>query len=198
MTTRQAQDLLHYLGYNLTPDGVDGPETRAAIKAFQEDYGFQDAAVNGEINPATEMALKDSVAYDKFKPPDVSEPDTGTFWAEIPNFTRDEFKCKCGGRYCNGFPAEPKEAMVRLAQAARTHFGRPATVVSGLRCPQWNAIQGGVDNSQHMYGEACDIYISGVPQQTVLEWFLAQSGVRYAYAIDGSSNVHFDIPKGER
>jgi hypothetical protein len=123
--------------------------------------------------------------------------DTGTFWDEIEYFTRDEFKCKCGGKYCNGFPHEPQEGMVRLADGARRHFGKPAIVISGLRDPVHNRNEGGVDSSQHIYGEACDIQIPGVSADTLLNWFQSQPGVRYAYAIN-ATNVHFDIPKGDR
>ena len=130
-----------------------------------------------------------------------TEPDkdeTGTFWDEIEYFTRDEFKCKCGGKYCNGYPAEPDERMVRIADQLRKNLGVPITIVSGLRDRTWNAIQGGVDNSQHMYGEAADIYARGVSQSRVEAELDKIGGVRYHYAIKGSNNVHFDVPKGNR
>ena len=76
---------------------------------------------------------------------------------EIEFFDREEFRCKCGGRYCNGFPAEPHEATVRFANAIRRHLGEPVPVNSGLRCPTWNQIQGGVYNSNHMTGGAVDL-----------------------------------------
>jgi hypothetical protein len=55
-----------------------------------------------------------------------------------------------------------------------------------------------VYNSQHKYGEAADVYVHNTPQKTVLDWFLSQKDVRYAYAIEGASSVHFDIQKGAR
>lgn len=185
--------------YTGTVDGISGPLTQAAILAFQNDYGGLTAS--GEADETTDKAMRHAICYGMPERADAvaseEETATGTFWDEIEFFTRDEFKCKCGGRYCNGFPHEPKEAMVRLADGARRHFGKPATVISGLRDPQHNANEGGVDNSQHIYGEACDIQISGVSANTLLAWFQSQPGVRYAYAINGT-NVHFDIPKGER
>jgi hypothetical protein len=123
---------------------------------------------------------------------------TGTFWDEIEFFDREEFKCKCGGKYCNGFPAEPQEQLVRIANQLRENLGVPVSVVSGLRCQRWNSIQGGVANSQHQYGEAVDIYAKGKPQAQVERELDRIGGVRYHYAIAGSSNVHFDIPKGAR
>lgn len=206
MTTKQIQLLLAHLGYEVTPDGIPGPQTREVVRKFQSEYS--DLTMDGVAGPSTEDAIVQAVVSGWQRPagtqtnakPDTDVKDsltTGSFWDDIPNFTREEFKCKCGGQYCNGFPAEPQEAMVRIAQAARDYFGRPATVVSGLRCERWNAIQGGVENSQHRYGEACDLAVSGVSADALLAFLQNYPGVRYAYKIN-ATNVHFDIPKGAR
>lgn len=207
MTDKQRQHLLAYLGYyNGTADGEWGPMSQSACTAFQKAFGG--IGVDGIGGPETDQALKHAVAYglpsrEDTKPEqpakDNNVPNTGTFWDEVyPIFTRDEFKCKCGGKYCNGFPAEPKEQLVRIAYQLRKNLGVPVTVVSGLRCKTWNAIQGGVSNSQHMYGEAVDIYARGKTQAQVERELDRIGGVRYHYAISGSQNVHFDIPKGAR
>jgi hypothetical protein len=205
MTNRQRQHLLAYLGYYVG-DITDNwtAECRVACKAFQSD--FQGIAVDGFGGPETDKALRHAVAYDLFqvanavdvgKDKDVPSK-TGTFWDEIEFFTREEFRCKCGGKYCNGHPAEPDERMVRIADQLRKNLGVPITIISGLRCKAWNAIQGGVSNSQHMYGEAADIYAKGVPQSRVEAELDKIGGVRYHYPIKGSNNVHFDVPKGSR
>lgn len=202
MTTRQRQHLLAYLGYYVGAiDGIWGAGSKASCRAFQED--FNGIEVTGLGSSETDKALRHAVAYDMFRVAEAADvtgnadSDDGTFWAEIKHFKREEFRCKCGGRYCNGYPHEPQEAMVRLADGAREHFGKPANIISGLRCEQHNANEGGVINSQHIYGEACDIQIPGVSAADLLAWFKNQPGVRYAYAINGT-NVHFDIPKGAR
>ena len=198
MTIRQRQHLLAYLGYYVgTVDGDWGSGSRAACTAFQQDFGG--IVVDGHGGTETDKALKHAVAYDLFKV-DISNEDTttGSFWDDIQYFKRDEFRCKCGGKYCNGFPAEPKEQLVRIADQLRKNLGVPITIVSGLRCPTWNQIQGGVADSQHQYGEAADIYCSGISQLRVEAELDKIGGVRYHYAIKGSSNVHFDVPKGNR
>jgi hypothetical protein len=157
--------------YNGPLDGLWGAESQKAADRFLRDFTGENAAVPEE---------------------------EGTFWDEIRYFKREEFRCKCGGQYCGGFPAEPREAMVRIADQLRKNLGVPITVVSGLRCPTWNTLQGGVENSQHMYGEAADIYAAGCSQAQVEAELDRIGGVRYHYPIDGSSNVHFDIPKGDR
>lgn len=209
MTIRQRQHLLAYLGYyEGTVDGEWGPLSKSACTAFQEAFGG--IAVDGYGGTETDKALRHAVAYDMFEPEteeDSNEKDSvttedssavGTFWDEIEFFTREEFKCKCGGKYCNGYPAEPDERMVRIAEQLRKNLGVPITIVSGLRCKTWNAIQNGHAQSQHMYGEAADIYASGVSQSRVEAELDKIGGVRYHYAITGSNNVHFDVPKGNR
>lgn len=161
--------------YNGPLDGLWGPESQKAADRFLKDFTGESST---DISGGKE------------------EPET--FWDEIQYFTREEFRCQCGGKYCNGFPAEPKEQLVRIADQLRKNLGVPITVVSGLRCPTWNIIQGGVENSQHMYGEAADIYAAGCTQAQVEAELDRIGGVRYHYPIAGSSNVHFDIPKGDR
>lgn len=200
MTIKQVQCLLTYLGYDPGAiDGVNGKNTMAAVKKFQAQEGLDPDGVPGG---KTWAALLDAVAqgrgYDPGKATTGGETaKTGTFWDDIEFFTREEFRCKCGGKYCNGFPAEMQEAVVKIADAARAHFGKPAHVISGLRCKQWNAHEGGVANSQHMYGEAIDLRIDGVSAETLRQFVATQPGHRYSYCIN-STNVHFDIPKGKR
>ena len=196
MTVKQKQYLLAYLGYYVGDiDGGWGTLSKTAMEAFKADFkGFDTPNIPDD---APEKALKHAVAYDLFKTEPVKD-ETGTFWDEIEYFDRSEFKCKCGGKYCKGYPHEPDERMVRIADQLRKNLGVPITIVSGLRCKTWNAIQNGHAQSQHMYGEAADIYAKGVSQSRVEAELDKIGGVRYHYAIKGSSNVHFDVPKGNR
>lgn len=163
MTNTQRQHLLAYLGYyKLAVDGDWGSGSREACRAFQRD---RELTVDGYGGPETDKALRYAVGNDLMKPEPVedevvvskNETTTGTFWDEIEFFDREELRCKCGGKYCNGFPAEPHEATVRFADAIRKRIGKPIPVNSGLRCPTWNQIQGGVYNSNHMDGRAIDL-----------------------------------------
>ena len=159
MTDKQRQHLLAYLGYyKMNVDGDWGSGSREACKAFQRD---RDLTADGYGGPETDKQLRYAVYNDLEKPEpideDINVPTTGTFWDEIEFFDREEFRCKCGGKYCNGFPAEPHEATVRFADAIRRRVGKPIPVNSGLRCPTWNQIQGGVYNSNHMCGGAVDL-----------------------------------------
>lgn len=160
MTTKQRQHLLAYLGYYVgNIDGDWAALSREACRRFQQDFGG--IAVDGFGGPETDKALKHAVAIGFLLREPVAEdnnvPTTGTFWDEVEFFDREEFRCQCGGKYCNGFPNEPHEATVRFADAIRRRVGKPIRVNSGLRCPTWNSIQGGVANSNHMTGGAVDL-----------------------------------------
>lgn len=196
MTAKQAQHLLAYHGYyGMTVDGIWGPGSDQALRKFQREYGIEE---NGKLDEVTEKALTHSIPYGM---PQFEADESGSFWDEIEYFTRDEFKCKCGtyhAPYCDGFPAEPREDLVRILEDVRINFGVPVTIVSGLRCPQHNQDSDGVANSQHMYGEAADIHVRGVAPSAVEAFLDRRGGVRYHYTIGISGNVHVDVPMGKR
>ena len=195
MTLLQIQCLLQYLGYyTITVDSIWGPGTKQATKDFQAAEGLEDDGIPGKL---TQAALLDAVANGRFKQ-DNAQPDseeTGTealWWNDIKYFTREEFRCKCGGKYCNGFPAEPQEGMVRAIDNVREHFGKAFTPNSGVRCPTHNANVGGVSNSRHLYGKAVDFHVPGKTAAQVLAYLATLPGLGYCYAID-ADNVHMDI-----
>ena len=149
MTVKQKQCLLAFLGYYVgNIDGIWGSLSKTATKAFQQEYGLE---ATGSFDSDTEKAILGAVAKSEIKPP------TTDSWDDIEFFTKKEFRCKCGGQYCGGYPAEIDLTMVRYADEIRRRIGKPIGVNSGLRCSQWNAIQGGVSNSQHLYGTAVDL-----------------------------------------
>mgnify|MGYP003304469701 CR=1 FL=1 len=81
-------------------------------------------------------------------------------------------------------PAEPNEALVRLADRVREHFGAPVIVSSGVRCITHNALVGGAVASRHMAGKAMDFCVKGKSASEVLAFVQSQKDVRYAYAIE--------------
>lgn len=154
MTVKQAQCLLLYLGYSPGwPDGVVGPKTCGAISVFQSNYGLP---ATGQLDETTRKMLVGAVARTAAK---VDKPtgSTGSLWDSIKHFRRDEFACKCAGKYCDGYPVEIDMNMVKIADQIREKIGKPITVNSGLRCKTHNANVGGVSNSQHLLGTACDL-----------------------------------------
>ena len=185
MTVKQIQHLLAYLGYyTASVDGIWGNQSSAAASRFQQDYGLP---VDGIAGEETQKALKQAVSDGM--PEKQEETD---FWSGIRYWKREEFRCRCGGQYCNGFPAEPSETLVQLVDDLRQRAGRPAHASSGLRCSIWNAIQGGVANSRHLTGKALDFSVEGMSGNQLLSLAQSDPRTRYAYIIDGGW-VHVDV-----
>lgn len=123
---------------------------------------------------------------------------TKTFWDDYKNFSRLEFRCRCGGKYCDGYPAEPKEKLVRMLQKIRDHYEKPVNMSSGLRCETWNRLHGGVGTSRHQLGQAADIWIAGVTPADLCAWVRSNCPeCAYTYVItkDGKpvGTVHVDV-----
>ena len=73
------------------------------------------------------------------------------------HFTKEEFSCKCG---CGQCIVEPE--LVDKLEMIRTVIGKPVIVHCVNRCPEHNADIGGVKNSEHTKGRACDFHIRGM------------------------------------
>lgn len=112
------------------------------------------------------------------------------FWKDIRYFRREEFRCPCGR--CGGFPAEPKEKLVRLEDRVRAHFGAPVINSSGVRCAAHNAAVGGVANSRHLTGGAVDFCVLGIRADETLNYVKQQPETAYCYKIDHNF-IHMDV-----
>lgn len=60
--------------------------------------------------------------------------------------------------------------LVEVLQKIRDHFGKPVCINSAYRTPAKNDKVGGAKYSQHLYGLAADISISGVSPKAVAEF----------------------------
>ena len=157
MTLKQKQALLAYLGYYDSPlDGLWGEKSQRATIDFQRYYMAQED-VDGIFGAATEKRILEVIATGE-EPKESVQIDTAPdWWKDIRYFTRAEFKCKCGGKFCDGYPAEIDMSMVKIADEIRARIGKPISINSGLRCKTHNANVGGVSNSQHLLGKAADL-----------------------------------------
>lgn len=81
------------------------------------------------------------------------------------NFHRGEFACKCG---C-GFDTVDAE-LVKVLQDVRDAFGKGVRINSGCRCPEYNKLIGGSENSQHKLGRAADIAVNDTPPSAVYNY----------------------------
>lgn len=196
MTVERKQLILAWYGL-IEPkdvDGIWGPQSAAATRKLQTALGL---TPDGVFGTATAGEIWNAIYKGRELQFDATDNNvgnnTGTFWDEIEYFDRSEFQCTCRGRGCNGFPVEPVERLIRNAEAARKHFGRVATVSSGVRCKLRNSeLPGSASNSLHMRGKAMDFSVRGVSSATLLAYVRTLPEVDEAYAIDGSF-VHMGV-----
>lgn len=81
------------------------------------------------------------------------------------NFKVKEFACKDGSD-----PIFVDSELVEVLQEIRDHFGKAVTINSAFRTATYNKKVGGATYSQHLYGKAADIKISGVAPKKVAEF----------------------------
>lgn len=182
MTVKQRQCLLTYLGYNVGPiDGADGPKTRAAVTAFQGDFGG--LTVDGIAGDATEKALRHAVAYGmpekkQTSAGDEESPSTATVYAaqylqadgcyHIPrgvdvqlskNLWAHEVVCQGVGCCTESIISK---RMVDTYQDIRDEYGDAIEIAtaggSGYRCDTHNREVGGAAGSLHKLGCAFDMH----------------------------------------
>lgn len=78
------------------------------------------------------------------------------------NFRVKEFACTDGSD-----PVFIDTELVTVLQKIRTHFGKSVSITSAYRTPTKNKAVGGSTYSQHLYGRAADVKISGVSPKKV-------------------------------
>lgn len=148
-----------------------GEYNEANILKFQKQYFTRKKDHDGLYGPNTDILLRhvyNVLTYTK-------------------NFKPQEFKCECGGRYCTGYPTYMKDFQLKNLQAIRSHWNRPITVTSGLRCKGYNSrIGGSISNSLHLKGQATDFYMAGVTdtlsrRKSAIKWIKKLKRHHYTY-----------------
>lgn len=81
------------------------------------------------------------------------------------NFRVREFRCKD-----DTDPIFIDSDLVDVLQKVRDHFGKAVTITSAFRTASHNKKVGGATYSQHLYGKAADIKVSGVAASVVADF----------------------------
>lgn len=180
MTTKQIQLLLAFLGYDPGKiDGLDGANTRKAVKGFQVDFGITADGIAGE---ATQKALRHAVAYGMPERETVDTSATGDKPAPVEaerylqadgcyhiprgvdvrlskNLMAHEVHCQ-GNGCCQ--ESIISKRMVDTYQDIRDEYGEAIEIASaggsGYRCEQHNREVGGASGSLHKLGCAFDMH----------------------------------------
>lgn len=87
------------------------------------------------------------------------------------------------------------ELVFYVLQPIREKLGKPMIITSGFRSVKLNNLVGGVSNSQHLYGQACDFVVNGMSPAQVVE-FVKNSGIEFDQLIDEGSWTHISFNKG--
>lgn len=189
LTVKERQTYLKALGfYDGRIDGLEGVKTSRAYADLQAKHFIRADDVDGKYGKNTDILLRSAYNCRNSK-----------------YFKLAEFKCKCGAKYCTGYPAEVSRDLIDNLERIRSKYGAPVKITSGLRCKTWNAKQSGSSSaSRHMSGKAADFQIAGITttektRKAVIAYCKTLPNHRYTYGnINGShpnmsSSVHTDV-----
>ena len=109
------------------------------------------------------------------------------------HFTLREFVCPCCGLMIFN-----DRLLVALEDLRRRCGDRPVTILSGVRCPDYNEAADGGPCSQHLVGTACDIVVRDLHPYEVAEH--AEAVTQFAHGGIGvypnRGFVHVDVRNG--
>lgn len=188
---RAVQQKLCDAGMKTDIDGIIGNDTVACLTRYQTAVGV---TADGIMGVETYRKLFNDPSYGAA----VTSQATGGISA---HFNKTEFRCGCGGRYCNGYNGkEVSTSLLNILEKLRSYYGRPIVITSGIRCQKYNdSLRGSIKTSAHIQGKAADIYIRGITDsasgRAQVKRLAYQYGAKYCYY--GTSNmgnaVHINV-----
>lgn len=110
------------------------------------------------------------------------------------HFLRSEFAC-----YDNcGFDVVDKE-LNEVLEDLRWYFNSPVNITrkGGCRCTQANSDAGGAKRSQHLYGKAADIYVSGIVPEKIYRYLDNKYNNKYGMG-NAKTFTHIDVREDKK
>lgn len=106
------------------------------------------------------------------------------------NFDSYEFYCKCG---CGSTPSYLQMlCMANMLQRLRDLINEPIYITSACRCHEHNSAVGGVTNSQHLTGNACDITTDNLSAYALSRYCML-IGFKHIGVYNDDNFVHVDL-----
>lgn len=191
---------------NAPKDGIPGPKTLAAFARFKQLEYLEHPDLLG---PATAQALLDVNENHSLVKDEPAKAESG-FSVYVPGagqVTSRQMmpgsKRFTWGELTKGLTRLPSTALelsnlIKLAryldQVSDFLDNRPITITSGFRPLAVNRAVGGASNSQHLYGNAADFVVEGLPPHVVFQrlntWHGSKGGLG-----NGATFTHLDLRK---
>ena len=184
LSLKERQTYMKKIGlYKKSIDGIVGKGHKNGVRQFNVIF----------LNKNLETYFEDTdkllrIIYKSYcESPYMKDSD----WQYFKNFKKSEFKCKCKGKGCNGYPSKIRMKLVMLVQYIRNRLGKAYKFTSALRCALHNKKVGGVPKSKHQYGGATDGYASNTTAKTIMSIAKETTLLNYTYQC-GNVEVHTD------
>lgn len=141
LTVKERQKYLKALKlYDGEIDGKESAKLKDSYKKLQNKYFVREKDRDGLYGSDTDILLRNAYKVKTY----------------AKNFELRDFRCPCGGKYCDGYPVILSTQLLKNIQLIRDKFG-PTDITSGIRCQRYNdSIPGSVKNSYHVKGKASD------------------------------------------
>jgi uncharacterized protein YcbK (DUF882 family) len=111
------------------------------------------------------------------------------------NFSKNEFSCHCG---CG--TNHVNSDLVNALQLVRDALNVSIHILSGVRCEFHNAKQGGARHSQHLLGNAADIFVDSMNVKALHDFIKTNNcifGFRGIGFYQKKGFVHVDVRKSD-
>lgn len=179
LSIKERQRLLKAIGYySGAIDGIEGKNTKAGYKKLQQKYFVRKKDIDGIYGTNTERLLLNVYRVKTY----------------TKNFSPEEFKCECGGKWCTGYPASLSIDLLKYAQKLRDRYG-VMYITSGLRCERYNANIGGIRGSKHTQGKAIDFYNNKTrtlaDRKKIIDWYATHCLNMYYCYCNGYARFKF-------
>lgn len=108
------------------------------------------------------------------------------------HFSESELTC----HHCGEGIEQINPRLLELLEQLRENVGGPLQLSCAYRCPYWNEQVGGVENSQHVLGNAADVLVPDWLTIDEFLWYTQQLPFDGRGVYRDSQFIHLDVRDG--